>query len=170
MFIFSQPNAPSQSDTVIVAQASQVNHGARREHILGICQAIPSFQKTPPTINEQGEYVLSFPAAGSDYFQMYENKVLPDTGTATVQSQPKHGILEDDGGGNYTYLPNPGYLGEDGATFLVDLNSQKVKVIYFFHVIEGHADMNSDRFQSLCKDGGMWQISALSASKKQIRR
>ena len=158
MFVYSPPSTPSQ--TVMVAQVNKARTGSQSEHVLGLCIAVPTFQ-TPPPPEESGEYVLSLPVDAQNYFTTYENKTVPDTGTVSVLSQPKHGTLEAAEGGVYVYLPNPGYLGKDGATFLVDVNGQKVKVIYFIRVIEGHAESDSGRFAALCKNGDMWQISAL---------
>jgi hypothetical protein len=47
-----------------------------------------------------------------------------------------HGSLTDEGDGDFAYLPEKGYIGSDRATLLVEVGGKKIRMEYFFRVMQ----------------------------------
>jgi hypothetical protein len=93
--------------------------------------------------------------ATENYFRIHENRTVKASGKIRVLQSPRHGTLEGDEHGNYLYLPAPGYLGKDRATLLAEMGGVKIKMVYFFQVLDGVAD--SDYPERCPKEE--WRIS-----------
>lgn len=58
----------------------------------------------------------------------------PDsTFSIEIESQPSHGTLTDNGNGNWTYTPNPGYVGMDSFEYSLNdgINQSNTTTVYF---------------------------------------
>jgi hypothetical protein len=171
MFFFSPPTLPPQEAP---AQATQKSHASVMPsitHAIGICQPVSTFQ-TPPPIRERGDYAIDPIFQARNYFSTYKHMQITEAAEKIISSQPKNGSLISDGDA-YIYLPNPNYLGSDGATFLVNLGDKKVSVIYYFYVTPGQVQEGEDtadggaRYRKLCPHGYSWKISTLSPGWQQ---
>ena len=151
-----------------------------RSRKIGVCHLINNLPDNEPS----AENSLGVVGAADDYLTKYEHKkslfgerkiegvglvpVTLGTSTTRVLQQPSNGrlIFEADtyrGASEetediYSYIPEDGYFGKDRAVFLVDINGQKVKVIYYFQVMD-HPIGNTG-YEDLCKKGYEWKISA----------
>jgi hypothetical protein len=71
--------------------------------------------------------------------------------------------LKNEGSGEYRYHPTPDYYGQDRATMFVEIGSRKVKVIYFFNVMQrvvsGNEGYDPYEDKKLCPNGIFWKIS-----------
>ncbi len=69
----------------------------------------------------------------------------------------------DDGGGDYAYYPEKGYLGNDHATLLVEMGGKKVRMEYFFRVLTSvHEGEGVDPYEDNCPEKvPVWKISAI---------
>jgi hypothetical protein len=146
MFTMDMPNVPPQYAPVMLAQASQVETNSNRT--LGFCQLI----ENPEHPDGSAVNGISPVVAARIYFNEYEHKRIEGASLVTVLKNPVHGTLIDEGtlvraGVNgplkesgerhYSYLPNPGYLGKDSATLLVQIGGYKVKIVLSLHVLAG---------------------------------
>jgi hypothetical protein len=63
------------------------------------------------------------------------NDDFPPDSTFNIQieSQPSHGTLTDNGNGNWTYTPNPGYVGMDSFEYSLNdgINQSNTTTVYF---------------------------------------
>jgi hypothetical protein len=90
---------------------------------------------------------------------------------ASVQilQQPKHGgIVSKDG--DFNYVPNQGYVGNDNVVFLVNIDGRIVKTVYYINVVD--AELNSRSFDSLykkyCPVETDWLISASTTDANSL--
>jgi len=94
------------------------------------------------------------------YFSRYEKREVerPPFGNVEVIGSPKHGKLTSLG--EYLYLPDPGYLGDDRAVFRVKIDGTTVRLVYLLRI----TDLGVDRAgvdDLLCKKTGkFWKISS----------
>jgi len=70
----------------------------------------------------------------------------------------------DDGGGDYVYLPEEGYLGNDRATLLVEVGGKKVRMEYFFRVMKSVFESpGEDNSAEFCPEKvRVWKISSIT--------
>ena len=151
MFVMDMPDVPPQFAPVVIAQASQAQKGdATADRTIGVCQLLENPPNPPDTaVNSVG--VLG---AVRNYFYIVERREIEGSGKVTVLQNPEHGTLEMGSVGG-RYHPALDYYGPDRATFLVEIGSRKVKVIYFFQVLDGVTD---ERYERLCPKE-YWKIS-----------
>jgi hypothetical protein len=172
MAIPDLPNAPPQNVPVMIAQANQAQAGdVTTTRTLGICYPVSNKDPVANVIIPVGE-------AGY-YLQQYEHRKFDfnhQSGTVSILQQPKHGVLrlitEADRGAifsgsepldstnpSYVYISEQGFLGKDSAALLVDVGGIKIKVVYFFHAVDGLPGNESDEIY--CgKTGSHWKISS----------
>jgi len=172
MFPIDMPPVPPQEQTIVIAQADSAQQQVTgKERILGVCHPVPN--SIPPE-GARGEYVVDPIYNAEGYFIKYEHKTVTGATNVTVLKEPQNGTLQlmtaanvasfgfgrfVEGSKSYAYFPNPGYIGKDRATFLVDIGGQKVKVVYFFQSV-GHP-LGNTGFDELCaKTGYTWKISS----------
>jgi hypothetical protein len=63
-------------------------------------------------------------------------------------------------GKDISYYPDPGFVGNDKVIFLVDIESHKVKVVYFIKVLAGAKDAEPlSLYRKYCPDPSWWQMS-----------
>lgn len=139
---------------------------------LGVCHIVANGQFDVMSAENSLEPKLM----AKDYIYGLGHIITAPARTKALQ-QPKHGTLhlltEADRGilfsstvdpispsdGYYVYLPEKNYRGKDSGTVLLDYGAFKVKVVYFFQVIDG-ATVNECESADLCKKGGIWEISS----------
>jgi hypothetical protein len=149
---------------VPVVDAAQVKRaGTGRIKKLGRCHLVPMIEDAPPPPREAGAYVFGLSEDAFIYLDRFEHRVVRGvTATVTVVQKPEHGVLEDDGGGSYSYYPNAGYLGKDKAIFGVEYAGETFQIIYFFRSIEGGTDGMEGKY---CPKGAsFWKISLRSTA------
>jgi hypothetical protein len=171
MLISDMPNVPPQEVPVMIAQANQGQQGATvAERKIGVCQPIGNMPGVAPNLTN----VIGPKLSAQIYFDSYEHQKAEGITTVTVLQNPKHGVLrlvtEEDRnilftGGPldptdplYVYLPEQGYLGNDGVTMLVNIGGKTVKEVYYFKVVDH--PVNNDGDLEICKKGPFWKISS----------
>lgn len=176
MFTLDMPNLPNQSPSVVmVAQANQKqNNHTKPERVAGVCAVVANVGAENPYGDIPGDQVGISPWGDvSSYFKRFEHRninksygsVYPvDTSTATIMQVPRHGALIefsfDTAGGRttaYRYKPDAGYLGDDDAVIDGEVNGLKVKLHYYFHVL----DTRAFTYLDVCGEkGAYWKISS----------
>jgi hypothetical protein len=155
----------------VIAQASQAKHVPKADRTVGVCQALsnPAMPSIPgATLSAYNS--LTPAGQAKQYFRNVEKRTVEGPSIITVLERPKHGelrdegtvvmdadtrVLTDTGERNYSYIPEPGYLGEDRTTLLVEIGGFKVKMNYFFKV-EPTVDYKIE--EVVCPES-MWNIS-----------
>ena len=166
MFTMDMPDVPPQYQPVVIAQASQAKDPAKIDRTIGLCRLI---QNTNPTGTE---VIPDNWGGGVDqailvqtYFYSVENRKIDREGAIiSVLEHPKHGILQATSSGEYEYIPEPGYLGRDQITFLVEMGGYKVKSVNFIKVDGGFAE-ESYQNKKYCPKGYFWKISTFTDSE-----
>lgn len=156
MFVpFTLDTPPQSPAIVIVAQTNQVQPSANgaAERIVGGCEVLDNrgLSDGKGKIYPNGQ-LISIGLSAAEYFRIYEPR--NDISSAdlysakfTILQQPKHGTFEEDKDiryrvnssfdGDYIYTPDIGYFGDDSVSVLVGIKGIKVKVVYFFHMLNG---------------------------------
>ena len=140
------PDVPAQTAPVVIAMASQPKKDATKiDHTIGICHLIENPAGSPSAVNS-----LSPVTAVKIYLWNLEHRAidkadLKDAKVSLLQS-PKHGVLEFfEGTQSAGYLPSSiDYRGPDQATVLVEIGDRKVKVRYFFNVMQSTPPVRKD--------------------------
>jgi len=173
MLIMNAPDAPPQQAPVIVlAQVAKPN-AKELYGTAGICFPASTAKRESffltPAATAEGVFVdKKYPLAVQDYPAFVD--FAERTEAAEVVQPPTHGTLEkweqsNDkvyGGRNvYKYTPNTDYKGTDKAIFLVTLEKQKVKVIFFFKVIDTEMNLYNHEqiIHKYCPKSTEWVIS-----------
>jgi predicted chitinase len=153
--------APPQSPTIVmVAQTNQAQDNTKAAgRAIGVCELVE---------NDETMNVASISAISSAELYIQEYEHLGDfteedvnSEKATILQLPKHGTLGKDTeptlNGMYIYTPNKGYVGKDFAVVLVEIKGIKIKVFYYFHVLDHET---TGLWNLECgKKGGQWKIS-----------
>ena len=126
------------------------------DRTIGVCHL--SANPYDPTSAQNS---MSPPLAVKLYYYNFEKNNIQGSVSVSVLQMPAHGTLLDGGKGNYAYLPEKGYLGNDRATLLVEVGGKKVRMEYFFRVMtsvqEGEGvDPYADNCQEKVR---VWKIS-----------
>jgi len=125
---------------------------------IGVCGLID----INSSVNSAGNVISPLDSAYA-YFAGIEHRSMKEGGKVTLLQDAKHGSLKVTPTGNYRYFAAQGYVGFDSATFLVELGSLRVKVIYSIHVMNGVPDASDswDPYQDkkYCPKGEMWKVS-----------
>lgn len=144
------------SSTACAASSS----GASR--MLGTCLAVARIQAGDPSVPGAGTLVPEQRAA--DHFRLDGQRELdaPSPDAARLLRAPRHGLIDryrrpnSDESLGWRYVPTPGYTGNDRAEFAVDIEGEKVRVIYFLKVTALNLDDGSA--DQLCKGRAAYQI------------
>ena len=149
------PDVPPQYAQVMIVQASQAQRSSgQTDRTIGVCSLVENPMRNS-AINGVGPI-----GAAQLYFQNVERREVLAAGVVTVLTNPQHGTLEQrtDAPGGYLYLPKSGYFGPDRAAFLVEMGDKKIRMEYFFKVLEGVADTAYED-KRYCPNGDEWKIS-----------
>ncbi|MFZ6756019.1 hypothetical protein ACO0K9_02275 [Undibacterium sp. Ji50W] len=130
MFFMDVPTTSFQETTQssTITTASQAVE--KIDRTIGICH----LEKSGNTLSELDGMspVLDL----KNYYLSKEKTTIRGDGIVTVLKMPTNGILNSEGGGNFSYLPNKGFIGNDRATLLVKIGGKQVKMEYFFRVVQ----------------------------------
>jgi hypothetical protein len=155
------PDVPSQYQPVVIAQVSQARDSAKTDRSIGICALIdnpPNAPREPWTAGNS----MSPALAVRNYFRIVEDLNIEHQGArVSILENPKHGSVKTTSSGGYHYIPEPGYLGKDSVTFLVEVGGYKVKAVHFLSVFGGVADEWYED-KKYCPNGRYWKISTTS--------
>lgn len=145
---------PSDPQPLILAQLEQPV--VQPERVLGLCYATPNAE------GHDDFQSLSPDGWANRYIKRFEAQTITGTGQITILTKPTHGTLVSIKNGlNYSYYPQEGYFGEDHASFLVEFEGKKVRVEYFFNVID-FITLGSEATDAFCNGKLMWKISGNS--------
>jgi hypothetical protein len=167
MFVMDLPNLPPQYTPVVLAQSPQAKQtNATTDRTIGVCHLI----ENPPIPAGSAINAISPVTSVWEYLKKQERPTpkqltaeMFNTAKTSVLQGPGHGTLKDEGDGYYGHHPAPDYFGQDRATILVEIGGLKVKVMYFFNVMQrvlGGTDGYDPREDKKnCPKGRMWKIS-----------
>ena len=161
MPIDAMPDLPYQHIPVMVAQAKGTGHPMKEkfDRVIGICH----LAMNPPVPATTAVNSLSPVLEVKDYLVKFEHRRITTTRIISrVLQQPKHGTLEDGGGGDYVYVPTEaGYIGKDEGAVLVEMSDLRIKVTYFFRILDSlPTDSDEEKYCRTYK----WRISQGSSS------
>jgi Matrixin len=161
MILMDSPQPPLKQQQVMLIQTSQSPQvKAKYARTIGVCNLVENPPNAPPVPWTAGN-IINPALAAKNYFWLVEGR---DYGNLDAQEQPlespKHGRLQPNNGGGYSYIPDTGYLGSDRATFLVEFGSKKLKMVHTIRVLEGVAD-NAYDDKRYCPNGRYWKISSV---------
>jgi hypothetical protein len=155
MPIYVMPDVPPQYVPVMVAQASVGGQGAEKfDRVIGICHLAQNPAVPPSSAVNVIEPLMEV----EDYLTKFEHIKIEGSISFHILQQPVHGLLRDGGEGAYSYVPETGYLGKDQATVLVEISGLKIKVKYFFQVLN---TLPTDEDQAEYCPTGKWRISQI---------
>lgn len=155
------PDIPQEYPSVVIAQATQAkDRELKVDRTIGVC----SLPQNQPDSHLYADNVISPLLTVNIYFDRIEHRAVGLKGKITVLQGPTHGVLEKAGEDSYSYKAPPGYVGKDRATLLVELDGRKVKVVYFFNVLEsgpgGTEGYDPYEDKNYCPRGrSIWKIS-----------
>lgn len=147
-----------QNQPIVIAQTSQTP--IKPDRTIGVCQLVNSTGAKSGSDPRSPIYAVSPVPTVSDYINMHEKRHSGLEGKATLLQKPEHGVLKEEWNQNYRYLPVADYLGNDSATFMVEIGDLNVKAVYYFKVIDGGAiGGTEDQDKKNCPKGMYWKIS-----------
>ncbi|MES2049933.1 MAG: hypothetical protein V4447_16145 [Pseudomonadota bacterium] len=164
MFVMDVPNLPFQESVVSNASATTQPNTQKFDRVIGVCHLSENPYDTLSAVNTMS------PALVIENYFFDRGQKAPGKAKATVMKMPDHGKLEDVGDGNYAYYPDKAYKGGDRATLMVEMSGKKVKMEYFFRVMQTipqeYEDSPSPYELSGCpKKVPVWKISSLTDFK-----
>src|SRR5262249_33505744 len=112
------------------ALAQQDSIGAVRT--VGVCAPIENSDAARGTAQQ----TISPDVIARAYMRGIEHRPMNDGALITALTGPAHGSLQDLGQGAFRYTPHEGYVGPDRATLLAEGDGLKIKLVYFFNVLE----------------------------------
>lgn len=144
----------------MVADASTAQNTATQyDRVIGVCHLSENPFDPTSAVNS-----MSPPLDTKNYFRVQEHYKIEGQPSVSVLQVPAHGTLVDDGGGDYVYYPEKGYLGNDRASLLVDMGGKKIRMEYFFRVMQQVPDQDGvDPYADNCPNKvRVWKISSMS--------
>lgn len=175
MWMVDSPDAntlPLSTSTALVAQAHAVR-GSR-----GFTRAIGSCELMENPVDYSGSAVnFSSPLKTvNNYFFLKEKRNLPLTGKVQLLKEPQHGelsrLFQAETEWEFRYVPDADYFGPDQATFQVDIAGERVKLVYFFNVMNrvpgGTEGYDPYRDKKLCPKGAYWRIGKNSETASML--
>jgi hypothetical protein len=174
MLIMDMPNVPPQAAPVLMQTAAVMQKIPSKPDTeslygsMGACVVSPSLEKmgigsgtsltNGLSLYPQGTALRRLPEAVNDVALQKAAKYA----SVQIFQQPKHGIIVSKDGDFY-FVPDKGYVGNDKVVFLVNIDGRNVKTVYYIKVID--VESNPGNFDYLynkyCPQGtNDWQISA----------
>lgn len=138
------------------------------ERTIGTCQPIEN--KPESKISAINSVAPVGPA--EDYLTRIEHRTIDVSDLVnaklTILQRPAHGRLQGDQSGSFMYVSSDyHYEGQDTAIVLVEMGGYKVKVIYYFNLMQnvpGSSDEGTAYDdKAICPNGYVWKISLNSA-------
>ncbi len=129
------------------------------DRTIGVCHLVAN-PFDPAWINS-----MSPALAAKNFYRAYEHLKINGQASVTVLKMPEHGVLEGPVKGSYVYYPEKGYLGNDRATLMVEVDGKKIRMEYFFRVMRTVPSAAEDEppieEQGYCpKKAYVWKISS----------
>lgn len=163
MFFLDIPSVPPQHAQIVIAQSTK----QAIERTIGVCNPI---ENKPESKTSALNDVAPIGAAYS-YLTKIEHKIIDssafENAKVTILHTPTHGALTQyEGVSSYSYQSaNYQYHGSDQATALVEMGSYKIKIVYYFNLMEsvpGNSEQGTvfDN-RSICPNGRTWRITTI---------
>jgi hypothetical protein len=156
MFIMDVPSIPIQETPVMVADAATTQNSAQKyDRVIGVCHL---------SDGSTSDGAMEPSMEMHDYYRVKERLTIDGVVNSIVILQmPKHGKLEGPVDGNFSYIPVKDYLGNDRASLLVEVGGKKVRMEYFFRVMEHVPDQEGfDPYSNYCPNKTrVWKISSV---------
>ena len=152
---------PTLERSLVLADAATQAELQNIARVIGVCQLTSSH----PDSAGSG---LSPVAEVRKYLKIVERHGIESRGAATVITKPEHGRLTGPTTrGTFGYHANDGYIGNDRASLLIELDSNRYQVEYFFRVMESvpeaYPGEPSIHEQGYCPvKARVWKISSLN--------
>lgn len=127
MLAMDVPVAPHHTEQVEF-KAPRKMHGY--DEVIGICHL------TANPFDPEWEGGLSPVLAVTNYLRKKEGRIVKGSARVTVLNMPLRGSLLSSTGEHFVYEPEAGFLGNDRATLLVEIDRKRIRVEYFFRVME----------------------------------
>lgn len=166
------PNIPPQQTSVVLRAKAAQPSSTELYGTVGVCNLSPKVDETNLAERSMDESIISplspeqmawniFPLKYPEYsrgdistLELLRSEKGPDfqtidttKATFKILQQPKHGTLTEDQPKEIFYHPNAGYVGEDKAVFLVNMQGYNIKVIYYFKVAD--VDLEKGNIQNI---------------------
>ena len=165
-------NAQPQTQTIVLAQAAKPN-ATKLYGTMGVCYLSPTAEQINAERDTQGYYSISVIGNADEIFfngpHMPRLELNLEKAVVTVLLPPKHGTLKPtmrdslgndlSAGQDTSYYPNAGYVGNDKAEFLVNIEGYKIKVVYFIKVNPLYDTTTHPVDLSKCPNPNPWKIS-----------
>lgn len=164
MLIMDMPGVPPQYAPMVVAQKAQAKQ-QNTDRTIGVCKPIENKPESRlSAVNAAMPVLLAY-----SYLQDIEHQKIDEsvfqTAKMTLLQAPTHGKLklyEEQQAGSYESA-DYNYEGPDRATVLVEIGDYKVKVIYYFELMQdvpGSGDEGeATDDKTICPNGRVWKIS-----------
>jgi hypothetical protein len=177
MLIMDMPNVPSQAAPVLMQIAAVTQNTPNKSDSeslygsMGVCAVSPSLEKmgigsgtsltNGLSLYPQGTALRRLPEAANDVALQKAAKFA----SVQILQQPKHGVIVSKDGDFY-FVPDKGYVGNDKVVFLVNIDGRNVKTVYYIKVVD--VESNPGNFDYLynkyCPKGtNDWQVSLNAA-------
>lgn len=149
------PTAPLMVADATAAQGSSAPRQVDR--VIGVCHLSENPFDPTSAVNS-----MSVADEAVWYLENIDHSKVRGQPSVSILQTPAHGNLLDGGNGNYAYLPEKGYLGNDRATLLIEVGGKKVRMEYFFRVLQQVPDQEGvDAYADNCpKKVRVWKISS----------
>lgn len=167
MFTLDVPAVPPQAPAIVLAQATNPALGAstqpKFDFQLNTCQVThqEEAQSAMRGVDPAGMlwYALSTTGNAKER-RLAQSGVLKES-KVSLLTNAKHGNLfpevDTEGLTSFHYDPNPGFVGDDQATFLAEYAGKRYKIILKLKVFAGPVD---DRF-AICPSPTLIRLSAI---------
>ncbi|MFZ6770361.1 hypothetical protein ACO0LM_25175 [Undibacterium sp. Di26W] len=162
MFMMELPATTFQETAQHSTIVATTQVAEKFDRTIGICHLSENFGQ-PLSAADSMSPILAL----ENYYRKREKTKIEGNGIATILKAPTNGALSSLGSGNFLYLPNKGFIGNDRATLFVKFGEKRVKVEYFFKVMQSvplqYETGPSPYEESGCpKKVRVWKISDLT--------
>jgi hypothetical protein len=145
-------NMEMTNTSIVVAQN---NSGQLRKDglygVVGVCtpvydSVIPVWEGSVAYLDPMGPALFMFAYRGDDDVLNSLEQKVDTTSSLNLIEKPKHGTIGfREYGQTFFYKANTGYEGKDRAVFLAEFGGYRIKVIYYFKVINEKVDLINKR-------------------------
>jgi len=127
------------------------------DKVIGVCHLSENPYDPTSAVNAMNPSL-----AIRNYYRVEEHYKIEGQPSVSILQMPAHGTLEDVGKGYFAYYPEKGYLGNDRASLLVEVGGKKVRMEYFFRVMQQVPDQDGvDPYADNCPNKvRVWKISS----------
>ncbi len=172
MLIMDMPNVPPQAAPVLMQIATVAQKTPSKPDpeslygVMGVCVVSPTLAKMGMGSNSsltnglslypQGTALRRIPEASDDVALQMAAKEA----SVQILQQPKHGVIVSKDG-DFNYVPNEGYVGNDKVVFLVNIDGRNVKTVYYIKVVDATLTSRSfdELYKKYCPAETDWRIS-----------